>query len=64
MMSKESKHVRAPWRCDKPDEHGLVRVTDKHGQELLVCETTIAHVIVKAVNWCAKRGIYETSRRT
>lgn len=52
----KSAHVRAPWSADKPDEHRLCRVMDRHGREILVCEPTIAAVIVKAVNWCASRG--------
>lgn len=55
-MSKDSKHVRTPWRCDQPDVERIVRIYDKAGHELLVCEATIGAVIVKAVNWCASRG--------
>lgn len=54
--SKQPNHTRIPWRSDAPDREGMVRVHDKNGRELLVCEATIAAVIVKAVNWCGSRG--------
>jgi hypothetical protein len=53
---KDSRYVRAPWRCSQPDAEGTVRIYDKNGLEILMCEATIGSIIVRAVNWCASRG--------
>jgi hypothetical protein len=55
-MAKKPNLLLTPWRADKPDNDGCVRVYDKSNEEILVCQPTHAEAIVKAVNWCASRG--------
>ena len=42
--------ARLPWRCDRRDQHGLVRVLDTDDCEVLVCEASIGAFIVECVN--------------
>ena len=49
-MSAAFAYARTPWKCSKPDAEGCVRITDKNGLEILVCETTIGAHLVHCVN--------------
>ena len=53
---RKANELKTPWRYDKPDAHGGVRVYDRTNGEILVCEQRHAEAIVSAVNWCAQRG--------
>lgn len=56
MSPKKPNLLKTPWRNDAPDRDECVRVYDRAGEEILVCQLEHAEAIVKAVNWCASRG--------
>lgn len=56
MSTRKPNPLKTPWRHDKPDQHGGVRVYDRSNEEILVCEERHAEAIVQAVNWCSSRG--------